>query len=152
MHSAGYQRVRSVGLVCLKYVKNEIDWRVDHHDPEVRLDAIDMLESQGGTEGALGQILRNDPDPDVRIAAAEALETSESPEAIEVLLSALDDSNPEVVVAAIETSSARSSGVAQVFDRCRAIVCRFIASAPVGTVVRQTARARGTSWRSRSCP
>lgn len=79
-----------------------IDPRLEDPDPERRIEALGDLEPEGEGLRQLGRLLARDPDPQVRAAAAEQLETSESPEAVEALLGALGDPAPRVVIAALE--------------------------------------------------
>jgi HEAT repeat protein len=74
----------------------------------VRAEAVSFLPVFGeGAEGAerfqhVTTLLADDPDRGVRIAAAERLGESESPEAVRPLVLALSDPDRDVVLAAIE--------------------------------------------------
>ena len=48
-------------------------------------------------------LMRNDPSPEVRIAATWSLERSDDPAAIEALLGCLDDINTEVVIECMDS-------------------------------------------------
>jgi hypothetical protein len=71
--------------------------------PEGRIDAVDSIYPDPEGIDALGEVVRNDPEPAVRMAAAESLGYSaEDPEAIGALLLALHDPEPEVVITALD--------------------------------------------------
>jgi HEAT repeat protein len=71
-------------------------------DPEERSDAVLDIEPEGRGLPYLLEVLSDDPDPEVRVSAAEQLAYGESPEATAGLVSALDDPDPEVVVEVID--------------------------------------------------
>ena len=70
-------------------------------DPEERSDALLDIEPEGQGLRSLLQVLRDDPDPEVRGLAARQLGYAELPEATAGLVSALEDPAPEVVIEAI---------------------------------------------------
>jgi hypothetical protein len=75
-------------------------------DPEAsaeRVDQIENLDAKGDDLGTLLTTLASDPDPAVRVAAADLLVDSERGEAIDGLLLALGDPNREVVLQALAT-------------------------------------------------
>jgi len=75
-------------------------------DPEASADRVDQIESldaAGDDLGTLLGVLAGDPDPAVRVAAADLLAESERTEAIDGLLLALEDPSREVVLQALET-------------------------------------------------
>jgi hypothetical protein len=77
-------------------------------DPEYsaqRLAEISKLKAAGDDLESVLDALENDPDPAVRVAAADLLAESERREAIDGLLRALEDPSPEVVVQALQTLS-----------------------------------------------
>jgi hypothetical protein len=77
-------------------------------DPEYsaqRLAEISKLNAAGDDLESVLDTLENDPDPAVRVAAADLLAESERREAIDGLLRALEDPSPEVVVQALQTLS-----------------------------------------------
>jgi HEAT repeat protein len=79
--------------------------RLRDPDPEVRASAAEWLPLEPATFSALAELLRSDPAPEVRAAAAstlgEAMRTPEQREAVDLMLGALYDSEPRVVVAAL---------------------------------------------------
>lgn len=81
--------------------------RLDDPDPRERLDAVEHLPVHGegrvGEErvARVGSFLKNDPNPEVRRAAAERLGEVETPEAVNYLAAALQDPDRSVVLAAI---------------------------------------------------
>ncbi len=77
-------------------------------DPEAsarRLEEISKLNAAGDDLESVLDALESDPDPAVRVAAADLLAESERREAIDGLLRALDDPSREVVVQALQTLS-----------------------------------------------
>jgi HEAT repeat protein len=72
-------------------------------DPEERSDAVLDIEPEGPGLQYLLEVVTDDPDPEVRLAAVGQLEDSESPEAIQGLVTALDDPDSEVVLEAIDS-------------------------------------------------
>ena len=77
--------------------------RLKDQDPETRLAAVLALDGEGETLAALAGVLERDPDPRVRAAATVGLEESEEFAAVQALVGALDDPNPEVVVEVIDS-------------------------------------------------
>jgi HEAT repeat protein len=71
-------------------------------DPEERSDAVLDIEPEGPGLQYLLEVVTDDPDPEVRIAAVSQLGDSESPEAITGMLTALNDANSEVILEAID--------------------------------------------------
>jgi HEAT repeat protein len=71
-------------------------------DPEVRASEVASLEPEAEGLQQLERALAADPDPLVRIAATEALADGDSFGAVEALLRALSDSDPSVVIAALD--------------------------------------------------
>ena len=71
-------------------------------DPDDRADAVLDLEPEGRGLPYLLEVVGDDPDPEVRIAAIGQLEDGESPEAVAGLVRALDDADSEVVLEAID--------------------------------------------------
>lgn len=82
---------------------DELLRRAADSDPEVRLRAAIELEPEEEGLDRLIDLLANDPDPRVRAAATASLENSDSFGAVEALLAALRDPNPEVVVEVIDS-------------------------------------------------
>jgi hypothetical protein len=77
--------------------------RLQDQDPETRVRAVLALEGEGeGLKALIGTIER-DPDPRVRAAATVGLEDSEEFAAVQALVGALDDPNPEVVIEVIDS-------------------------------------------------
>jgi len=75
-------------------------------DPEVSAERVydtQRLDADGDDLDTLLNTLASDPDPAVRVAAADLLAETERSEAIDGLLQALGDPSPEVVVQALET-------------------------------------------------
>jgi hypothetical protein len=75
-------------------------------DPEAsadRVDQIENLDAAGDDLGTLLGVLASDPDPAVRVVAADLLAESGRAEAIDGLLLALEDPSREVVLQALET-------------------------------------------------
>jgi hypothetical protein len=77
-------------------------------DPEVRVDAVSELPLEGeGEQGEerlerVAQVLTDDPDPRVRMAAAQRLGETDSRNAVAPLVGALSDPEREVVLEAID--------------------------------------------------
>jgi hypothetical protein len=73
------------------------------NDPraDLRLDAVERMEPEGGEREKLETLLRDDPSPEVRSAAAEVLSEGDAFEVMESLLGALGDADPGVVAAAV---------------------------------------------------
>lgn len=70
---------------------------------EVRIDAAESLYPDAAGIDALAEALKNDPEPAVRVAAAESLGYSvEDPAALSALLRALGDPDPGVLLAALD--------------------------------------------------
>lgn len=80
----------------------EVFEKLESPDPDARADAVAELEPSEEELELLLVLLEDDPDPAVRIAAAEQLAGAESYGATQALLGALADRDPEVVVAAVE--------------------------------------------------
>jgi hypothetical protein len=73
-------------------------------DPQLRAKGVALMRSDHVDEGAiLVAMLAADPSPAVRARAAAQLDLAEPEDALEPLLDALDDSEPEVVIAALRT-------------------------------------------------
>jgi hypothetical protein len=77
--------------------------RLDDPDAETRVRAVLALDAEGEALAALISAIERDPDPRVRAAATVGLEESEEFAAVQALVGALDDANPEVVVEAIDS-------------------------------------------------
>ena len=75
-------------------------------DPEIRASAAEWISLDPGNFSELADLLRNDPSAGVRVAAAttlgDAMNKPEEREAEAVLLEALHDEEPEVVLAALD--------------------------------------------------
>jgi HEAT repeat protein len=70
---------------------------------EVRVDAAESIYPDEEGVAALAEIVTDDPDPAVRVAAAETLgQALEDPNALGALLRALRDPDPEVVKTALD--------------------------------------------------
>ena len=78
----------------------ERDWQ-DARD-SVRLEAVDAMEPDLDGE-KLAALVRADPSPEVRAAAAEVLSEGDAFTVTEPLLGALDDRDPSVVLAAVRS-------------------------------------------------
>jgi hypothetical protein len=75
-------------------------------DPEASAERVyetQSLDADGDDLDTLLNTLASDPDPAVRVAAADLLAETERSEAIDGLLQALEDPSPEVGVQALET-------------------------------------------------
>jgi hypothetical protein len=75
---------------------------LDARDPDERARAVARLDPDGPELDALSLALRDDPSPAVRRTAARVLAGGRGLHTHPVLLEALDDPDPEVVVAVIE--------------------------------------------------
>ena len=74
-----------------------------HRDPTVRVSAVESIYLDDRTFPLLNDLLSSDPDPGVRAAAATTLgDDLGNREAANALLGALEDPNPEVVIAALD--------------------------------------------------
>ena len=72
-------------------------------DPEQRVRAALALDAEGAGLSALMGALENDPDPRVRAATTVSLEESEELAAVQALVGALDDPEPEVVIEVLDS-------------------------------------------------
>jgi hypothetical protein len=72
-------------------------------DPEQRVRAALALEAEGAGLTALMNALEHDADPRVRAATTVSLEESEDFAALQALVSALDDPEPEVVIEVLDS-------------------------------------------------
>jgi HEAT repeat protein len=74
-------------------------------DPEIRASVAEWISLDPGTFPELADLLRHDPSAGVRVAAAttlgDAMNKPEEREAVALLLEALHDDEPEVVLAAL---------------------------------------------------
>ena len=77
--------------------------QLDDADPEVRVRAVLALEAEGEGLTALVRAIESDADPRVRAAATVGLEDSEDFAAVQALVGALDDPDPEVITEAIDS-------------------------------------------------
>ncbi len=80
----------------------ELDRRLEDPDPEVRAEAASWIDTDAEGLARLGEILANDPSPAVRAAAAETLGDEDSVISVNLLLHALRDPEPEVVIEALD--------------------------------------------------
>ena len=72
-------------------------------DPEARMRAVLALEAEGEGLTALTRAIESDPDPRVRAAATVGLEDSDDFAALQALVGALDDPDPEVITEVIDS-------------------------------------------------
>jgi len=75
---------------------------LDNPDPDARIDAVFWLDSDEQSINRMISMLQSDPDPEVRASIVDRLGDEESPAAIAAVTAALRDSDPEVVLRAIE--------------------------------------------------
>ncbi len=80
----------------------EAEERLASGDALERIETLEELEPEGAGLALITRALRDDPDPEVRMAAATQLETSGSPQAVRALVGALEDRDSQVVISAIE--------------------------------------------------
>ena len=80
----------------------ELDRRLEDPDPEVRAEAASWIDTDDEGLARLGEILANDPSPAVRAAAAETLGDEDSVVSVNLLLHAIRDPEPEVVIEALD--------------------------------------------------
>jgi hypothetical protein len=80
----------------------ELERQLADPDPEVRAEAASWIDTDAEGLARLGEILANDPSPAVRAAAAETLGDEESAVAVNLLLHALRDPEPQVVIEALD--------------------------------------------------
>jgi HEAT repeat protein len=71
-------------------------------DPNVRIDAVEMIDVEDEGLEPMLRVLETDPDHRVREAVAERLSMEEGPQVSAALVGALDDPHPKVRLAAIE--------------------------------------------------
>ena len=76
---------------------------LDAEDPEQRVRALLALEPEGEGLDALVRAIESDPDPRVRAAATVGLEEGEDFAALQALVGALDDPEPEVVIEVLDS-------------------------------------------------
>jgi hypothetical protein len=102
------QRMRERSTAQTEAMQPQLLVQLEDPDPRVRAEAVSLLPVFGEeVEDAerfqlVTTLLADDPDRDVRIAAAERLGEFESPEAVRPLVLALSDPDRDVVLAAIE--------------------------------------------------
>jgi len=70
--------------------------------PEVREEAAEDIQATGIALDALAKLITTDPSPDVRAAAVYSLKESDDPGAVDVLILALDNEDPEVLEEVID--------------------------------------------------
>ncbi len=70
-------------------------------DADRRVAALDAIDPAGDASGRVSELAKLDPDPRVRAAAVERLGDADTYQATTVLLDALADPAPEVVIAAL---------------------------------------------------
>jgi len=75
---------------------------LDSSDPQVRTDAVDWIDLDDAAVGRLTSMLESDPDAEVRATIVDRLGELETPAAIDGLVLALRDSDPEVVLRAFD--------------------------------------------------
>jgi hypothetical protein len=84
-----------------------VDWkalltRLDDADAEERMEALGAIDPDGEGLPLIADRLARDPDPRVRVVAAERLEFADSLAAVDALLLGLNDPDKRVVLAAID--------------------------------------------------
>jgi hypothetical protein len=84
-----------------------VDWksliaRLDDADPDERIEALREIDPDGEGLTLITDRLARDPDPLVRLVAAEKLDFAETLSAVDALVLALNDPDPRVVLAAID--------------------------------------------------
>ncbi len=87
--------------------KERIDWkeialRLDDADAEERIETLQQIDPEGDGVALIADRLARDPDPRVRLAAAQRFEFAETLAAVDALLEALHDPHKAVVLAAID--------------------------------------------------
>jgi hypothetical protein len=82
---------------------DELLAQLDDPDPEIRLRAAIEIEPEGEALDRLADLLVSDPDPRVRAATAANLESADSYGAVEALVVALDDPDPDFVLELIDS-------------------------------------------------
>ncbi len=76
------------------------------NDPQARARALETLDPESNDISVLGEIVASDPDARVRAVAIDQLHFVESYAAIQIALGALQDSDPRVVIAALNVIEA----------------------------------------------
>lgn len=109
------QIVRTLGKMNAPAADEALSAAMADPDHEVRLACCTVWGDRGGAESAklLGEMLRNDADQDVRLAATRALGQIQDPTAIAALGDALDDRDPALqwrAVQSLRSSSGRDLG------------------------------------------
>lgn len=84
-----------------------VDWkqlllRLDDADADERIDALEEIDPDGEGLALIADRLARDPDPRVRVVAAEQLEFADTLAAVDALVLALSDPDRQVVLAAID--------------------------------------------------
>ena len=84
--------------------RDQREWidRLSSRDPKLREEAAYEIEPEGRGLDALLDLVYNDPDPDVRVAAVSQLEDSDAHASVEGLIDALGDRDRRVVLEAID--------------------------------------------------
>ena len=90
-------------------------WHADHPslslqladgDPQVRAKILETLDAESADISVLGEIVAKDPDAQVRMVAIDQLYFVQSYAAIQIALTALQDPDPRVVIAALNLIAA----------------------------------------------
>lgn len=87
--------------------EERIDWkeialRLDDADAEERIETLQQIDPEGDGVALIADRLARDPDPRVRLVAAQRFEFAETLAAVDALLEALHDPDKAVVLAAID--------------------------------------------------
>lgn len=90
-----------------KTAESEIDWKalvakLDASDPDDRIEALEKIDPEGEGLPLIVDRLAHDPDPRVRVVAAEQLEFSDTLAGVDALVGALSDPHRDVILAAID--------------------------------------------------
>jgi hypothetical protein len=102
------ERLREKHAARAEEMEPELLDQLEDGDPELRADAVSELPLEGeGEQGEerlerMAQVLKDDPDPRVRMAAAQRLGETDARDAVAPLVGALSDPDREVVLEAID--------------------------------------------------
>lgn len=97
--------VRALAAIPLPQAREGLDMASADEEAEVRIAACQAWQRRGGPAAAqaLGVLLKNDSDIDVRLAAARSLGAVQDPSAVSALATALDDRDPALQVRVMES-------------------------------------------------
>jgi len=97
------ERLRQEAMEARRELEVQIASDLESPDSWVRADAARQIEAVGDGISQLGQLLADDPNAEVRVAAASQLSDSDSAGSINSLLAALDDPSSSVIIETLDS-------------------------------------------------